>query len=162
ASSRARLVTKLGVKDRMWLLPDEQRSNRRRTVAPFWSNHLGPTSTAISLRAGQLGRARKYRFIPAQASLKQRQTVPQGKVSRVPPVHFQMKLAVPTVNGQSGFLWRHTAGTLNRGEVLRQHDSSLELDGALVFTISKFDRSTVRPEAFPVSFACSNSLSRRW
>src|ERR1041384_634057 len=119
----------------MWLLPDEQRTDRRRTVAPFRSNHLGPTRTAVTLRPGKFYGTWKNCRIPVKTSLKQRQSIPQSKVRRMPPVHFQVKLSIPAVNGQSGFLRRHAAGTLNGGEVLRQYDSSLELHSSLVFTV---------------------------
>src|ERR1044072_309930 len=100
----------------MRLLPDEEGTDRRRTVASFRSNHLGPARTAISLRPREFHCAWQNRLVPAQTSLKQRQSIPQSKVRRMPPVHFKVKLSVPTVHGKSGFLRWHATGTLNRGE----------------------------------------------
>src|SRR6185369_13471506 len=146
----------------MRLLPDEQRTDRRRTVASFRSNHLGPTRTAITLRPGEFDCTRKNRFIPVKTSLKQRQAVPKSKVRRMPPVHFEVKFSVPTVNGESGFLRRHAARTLNCSEILREHNSSLELDRSLVSTMGQLDCRAACPELFPVSLACSDRLSRSW
>ena len=43
-------IRQLGVVDRMRLLPDQQRTDRRRTVTTFGSNHFWPSCTCIALK----------------------------------------------------------------------------------------------------------------
>src|SRR5438067_9986551 len=102
-----RTVAKLCIKDRMRLLPNQQGPNWRRTVATFGSNHLRPARAAISLRLRAITGAGKDRLIPTKTLFQQRQTIPKSKVRGVPPMHLQMKLAVPTIASESGFLRRH-------------------------------------------------------
>src|ERR1700730_2638828 len=45
---RMGLVTEFRVEDGMRLLPDQQRPDWRRAVAPLRSNHLGPARAAIA------------------------------------------------------------------------------------------------------------------
>src|SRR5438874_3696025 len=100
-------VAKLRVKDRMRLLPNQQGPDWRRTVAAFRSHHLRPARATIALRVGEFARTRKHRSVPTETPFEQWQAVPQSEVGRVPPMHFEMKLAIPTVDRQSGFRRRH-------------------------------------------------------
>src|SRR2546421_10491711 len=102
-----RAIAQFGVEDRMRLLPNQQWPNRRRTVATFGSDHLGPTRAAIPLRLRAVTGTGKDRLIPTETLFQQRQTLPKSKVCGVPPVHLQMELAIPTVASESGFLRRH-------------------------------------------------------
>src|SRR5262245_56275673 len=54
-----RPVTKFRIEDRMRLLPDQERTDRRRTIAAFWSNHLGPARPSITLRSSTFARRRQ-------------------------------------------------------------------------------------------------------
>src|SRR2546423_1024444 len=100
-------ITQFCVKDRMRLLPDQQWPNRRRTIATFGSDHLGPARARIALSSGAVAGTRKDQVVPTETLFQQRQTIPKSKVCGMPPMHLQMKLAIPTVAGESGFLGRY-------------------------------------------------------
>src|SRR2546422_2299196 len=125
-----RQVAKFGVKDRMRLLPNQQRADRRRTVVTFWPNHLWPARSSIALRRGEFARGGKNRSVPTKTSLQQRQAIPQGEVRRVPPMHLQMGFAVPTVDRQSRFLRWHRACALNGGGGLAERHPPVEVPHA--------------------------------
>src|SRR2546422_11453566 len=61
-----RQVAKLCVKDRMRLLPNQQRADWRRTVVSFRSNHLWPARSSIALRPGEFARGGKNRSVPTK------------------------------------------------------------------------------------------------
>src|SRR5262249_17131910 len=73
---RMRPVAKLRVKDRMRLLPDQQRANRRRAIRAFWANHLRPSRPGVTLRPGQIARGGKNPAVPGQAPLQPRRPTP--------------------------------------------------------------------------------------
>ncbi len=83
-------------------------------------------------------------------------------------MHLQVKLAVPAVAGQSGFLRRQRARTLDRCQVLRENDAPLQFMGALVVRTGEIDCAARCPEALPVRarrgedrFGCRGSLVPR-
>src|ERR1043165_760122 len=134
----------------MRLLPDQKRADGRRTVASLWSDHLGPTRAHVALLSGQFTRARQNRLIPAETSFEQRQTIPQSEVRSMPPMHLQMKLAVPTVDSQPCLLRRFRPGALNGREVLRENDAPLQFSRAMVAARGQLDCAALCPKASPV------------
>ena len=69
----------------------------------------------------------------------------------MPPMHFQMEFAVPTVAQQAGLGRRKRAGAVDRGVVLREDDPALKLRGFFVCAIGQIDCGAAGPEFFPVS-----------
>src|SRR2546421_11565424 len=145
-----RAIAQLCVEDRMRLLPNQQWPNRRGTIATFGSDHLWPAGAAIALRFCAFPRGRKNRGVPGETFFQQRHTIPNGEMRGVPPVHFQVKLAIPTVAGESALLRRHRAGTLNRSWVLREDDATLEFRCPLIAAVRKIDRATLAPKSGPM------------
>src|SRR5205807_9639449 len=150
-----RQVAKFGVRDRMRLLPNQQRADRRRTVVTSWPNHLWPARSSIALRPSEFARGGKNRSVPTKTPLQQRQAIPQGEVRRVPPMHLQMEFAVPTIDHQSRFLRRHRTRAVNGGEVLRKHHAPFEFRSARVATIGEIDGAAFAPKSLPMPRARS-------
>jgi hypothetical protein len=98
------------VKNRMRLLPDEERPDGRRRFRAAGTGHLRPARAGVALLFGRAFRARQDFLVIAEAAFQQRQAVPQREVRLVPPVHFQMEFALPGVVSQAGFLRRIFAG----------------------------------------------------
>ena len=69
----------------------------------------------------------------------------------VPPVHFKMRFAVPTICREPRFLRRRRAGALDRGQILRQDDAAFEFGGAFIRATGEIDNGTISPESFPAS-----------
>src|SRR5260370_7079647 len=65
-------------------------------------------------------------------------------------MHLEMKLTVPTVESQPGFLRRLRAGTLNGSQVLGENHSPLQLRRSTIAAVGEFDRRPALPEASPV------------
>src|SRR5215510_504205 len=145
-----RSITQFRVKDRMRLLPNQQRANGRGTVSPFRSNHLGPAGAPVSLSAGTFSRAVKYLSVPVKTSFQQRQSIPKREMRCVPPMHLQMKLAVPAIDRETGLLRRRRARALNGRQVLRKDYPPLELLGSGVATIRKIDGASGAPKSLPM------------
>src|SRR3954452_25170633 len=104
--------------DRMRLLPDEKAADPRRTAAPIGPNHLRPPRAAIALSRCVSPSFRQDLSIPWQAALEQFGAAPQREVRGVPPVHLEVRLAVPAVERLARLLRRHRAGALDRGQIL--------------------------------------------
>src|SRR5262245_6421313 len=71
----------------------------------------------------------------------------------MPPMHLEMKLAVPTVDRKSRLLRRSATRTLNRRQILRKYDASFQFNCAWILTLGQLDRATVIPKARPVDLA---------
>src|SRR5947207_2232311 len=61
-----------------------------------------------------------------------------------------MKFAIPAVDCESGFLWRHRARALNCGEVLRKDNPPFEFWCARVTALGTVDGGSVAPESAPM------------
>src|ERR1017187_3495243 len=90
-----RAVAQLGVKNRMRLLPDQERPDGRRRFRAAGTGHFRPARAGVALFSRRGFRAWQNFLVVAQAFLQQRQMVPQREMRLVPPMHFQMKLALP-------------------------------------------------------------------
>src|ERR1700690_372905 len=110
----------------MGLLPDQQLADARRAAPAVGRGHLGPPRATVSLVSRLLAGRRENGGVPAQAALQQVRAIPEREVGGVPPVHFEVELAVPTVAREAGFLGRRGAGALDRRQVLRQNEAPLE------------------------------------
>ena len=155
------LEAELGQTDRMRLLPDQQRADRRGRVAALRPHHLGPARTLVALAPRLRKRHGQDLPIPEHAFPEQRGPSPQREMRGVPPVHLEVELAVPTVAGEPGLLRRPRAGALDRGQVLRQHHAPLELLRARVLAALQIDGGAALPEAAPVALAGQERLGWR-
>jgi hypothetical protein len=90
-------------------------------------------------------------LIPGQTAFEQLSATPQRKMRRVPGMHLQMKLAVPAVGEQPFFLGWQRAGRVQRHEILRQDDTSLQLSRPWIGAAGEIDHAAPRPVALPVS-----------
>ena len=120
ARSPMRAPAQLRVKNRMRLLPDEKRPDGRRRFRAAGTGHFRPARAGVALFLRRAFGARQNFLVPAEAFFQQRQPVPQREMRLVPPVHFQMKFALPSVVRQPGFRRRIFARILDGREVLRQ------------------------------------------
>ena len=143
-------VDELGVVDGMRLLPDEERADARRRLRAAGARHLRPPGAGVALAPGGPARTGKDALVVPEAALEQREAPPEREVRRVPPVHLQVELALPAVEREPGLLRRIAPGTLDRGEVLGQHDPPLQLAPAGLAASREVDRAPGRPEAIPV------------
>ena len=97
----------------MGLLPDKKDTDAARTLSAAGRGHLGPANALVALHFSRGPGRGEDGFVPRQAPFEQFQPVPQGKVNAMPPVHLQVKFAMPTVADQPRFLGRQRAGTLD-------------------------------------------------
>ena len=158
ARSPSLAVHELGVVDRVRLLPDEERADARRRLRAARVGHLRPAGARVALARGGGARPRQDPVVVAEAPLQQRQPAPQREVRGVPPVHLEVELAVPAVEGEPGLLRRVAAGALDGREVLRQDDAPLELAPARVAAHGEVDGAARGPEAIPVLACLSQGL----
>ena len=156
-----RAVAKLGQRDRVRLLPDEQFAHVRRAVASAERGHFGPARALVSLPPGLLARHREDRRIPAQAALHERRAAPEGEVRGVPPMHLQMEFSIPTVARQASLLRRSGTGALDGREVLREHHAALQLGGARIGAAAEIERAAGGPEGLPMFLAGGAGFSGR-
>src|SRR5688572_5968531 len=159
AAIRSSSEYEFGQIDRMRLLPDQEYTDAGWAVAPFRTDHLRPARAAIALPRGIRARHGKDAAVPGQTSLEHRGAVPERKVRGVPPVHLEMGLAEPAVEGLPRLLRRDRAGTLDRREILREHDATLELRGTRICAARKIQRAAVGPEPLPVARARRRRLA---
>ena len=143
-------VDELGVVDRVRLLPHEERADARRRLRAARARHLRPAGPGVALAPRGLPRTREDVRVVPEAPLQEREAPPEGEVRGVPPVHLEVELAFPAVEGEPGLLRRVAAGALDRGEVLGEHDASLQLAPAGIAAPREVDRPAGRPEAVPV------------
>ena len=134
----------------MRLLPDEKRPDGRRRFRAAGTGHFRPARAGVALLLRRGFGARQNFLVIAEAFFQQRQPVPQREVRLVPPVHFQMKFALPGVVRQPGFRRRIFSGVLDGGEILRQHDAPFEFKPARVLAAGQINRAAGRPELVPI------------
>ena len=79
----------------------------------------------------------------------------------MPPVHLEVELAFPAVEGQPGLLRREPAGALDGRQVLRQHDAPLEFPPAGIGAAGEIDRAAGGPEPVPVPRAARRAVLER-
>lgn len=123
-------VAELRVIDGVWLLPEEKwRDGGGNLVAGgiyvFWPAYAGVA----------LGFCDGFGFgddllVPGQGVFEEGQAIPEGEVDAVPPVHFEVGLAVPAIDGEAGLLRGIFAAALDGGEVLGEDYASLYFAGA--------------------------------
>jgi len=118
SARRLRAVDELGVEDRVRLLPHQERPDVRRRLVAGRAGHLRPACAGVSLPGCRGPRFRQDGVVVAEASLEQRQPVPECELRRVPPVHFEMELPFPAVERQPAFLRREASRALDGGQVL--------------------------------------------
>ena len=143
-------VGEFGVVDRMRLLPDEERADRRGRFGAGRAGHLRPAGAGVALPLGGRFGLGQDALVVVEAALEHRPAIPEGEVDRVPPVHFEVELAFPTVVGEAGFLRREVARALDRGEILREDDAPFELAPARVAAAGEIDRAAGAPEVVPM------------
>ena len=85
---------------------------------------------------------------------------PQRKMGCVEPMDFQVELPVPTVQRQTRLLRGESACRLDRGQILRQHDTSFQFRrrGSAAGEIHD---ATSPPEPFPVGLGSRLRLRHR-
>src|SRR5690606_40342673 len=81
----------------MGLLPDEEGADGRWALPAVVGDHFGPAGALIPLAPCRLPGFFENRTIPPHTPLKELFPPPQRKLRRMPPVHLQVKLAVPAV-----------------------------------------------------------------
>ena len=70
-------------------------------------------------------------------------------MGRVPPVHFQVELAEPTVLHEACFLRRHRARALDGRQILREHDPPFQFLPARVLAFREVHGAAAEPEFRP-------------
>ena len=80
----------------------------------------------------------------------------------VPPVHFEVELAFPTIVSQPGFLWRQAPGALDGRKVLRQNDAPLQLVPARIFDCRQIYRAAGGPKPLPMLARAGAGLIKAW
>ncbi len=134
----------------MRLLPDQEGAYGRRRFTTGVVGHLLPTQAIKALAFGDGFSTIALGFcIPVEVVFHQSDPVPQGKMHGMPPVHFQVRLAIPAVIGQPGFLWRKIWMHIVFWEVLGQDHSPLQLWRAAFLLPAEINRATALPELFP-------------
>ena len=140
----------LRVKNRMRLLPDQKRPDWRRRFLPRRPRHLRPPRPRITLPPGRRLRLRQNLPVISQAPLQQRYPPPQRKMRLMPPVHFQVKLPLPRIVRQPRLRRRKFPRTLDRRQVLRQHNPPLQLKPPRITAARQIHRPARPPKFFPM------------
>src|SRR5215472_308286 len=80
----------------------------------------------------------------------------------MPPMHFDVKLAIPTVCGEACLLRWRRARALNCGEILRQDNPTLQFRRASISAFRQLDCCTAAPEIVPVVTALAKGSRDSW
>ena len=67
----------------------------------------------------------------------------------MPPGHLQVRSAEPRVVGEARFLWWHIVGTVDIGEILREHYPPLQFFGSWVGAVAEINEGGLVPVAVP-------------
>src|SRR5579871_2252263 len=134
----------------MRLLPGQKGVDPVRTFSSFRPDIFGPARSPAANSPGGLSCDRQDLAVEVETPHQQILASPQREMSRVPPVHFKVKLSVPTVLNESGFLRGQRASAIDGGLILRKHDAPLQLRPAAVVAARQIDGASRRPEFFPV------------
>ena len=143
-------IEQLAEMDRLRLVPRDQRVAAG-ALAPLGADHLRPTRTAQPALDREPASRRQALAIPLEVPGQQVFPPPQGEVSRVPPDHLGVVLAVPGVAEEPALLRWHVRHRLDGSQVLRQDDAPLQLRRPRIRAAAEIDGSPPLPERRPVA-----------
>src|SRR5690606_1217063 len=129
---------------------DQKLADRTGAANALGVGHLRPADAGVALPLGDPPGGGQDLLVPAETPLQEVGPPPQREVRRVPPVHLEVVLAEPTVAYEPRLLRRHRAGRVQRRQVLRQHDATLQLTPARVAALREVNRPAALPKLFPV------------
>ena len=147
------------------LLPDQQRIRFIRPFPPSTvTNRFRPAHSFVSLCLRRFLVSLQVIRIHFHHLIHQRPAVPQSIMCTMPPNHFMVVFAVPSIIHQSAFLRGKRAGFIHRHYILREYNSSFQFFPTGIFAFRQVDSAATLPKIRPMPNACLLCLrkGRKW
>ncbi len=153
-------IVEFGHVDDVRLFPEEKGADGGGRIEAVGLSHFGPAGAVVTLAFGVGEGVGQGKLVKAHAVFHEGRAAPEGEVGVVPPIHFHVRAAIPTVHREPGFGGRIFAGGLDGGEVFGEDDAAFEFVPAGVLALGEVNGTAGGPEIIPVNLGGVEDVSK--